>query len=172
MWLAEYGDIPMESCLWLDKSSTDDCTNQHCNEWAPLGHACVQHQTFICRCWFSVLPALSVNGIAALNIFKGSVMKEQFISFLKEWIVRKTTTIIIISNCHISLLTRTLFLLFDPQWPTPKWFGVELYQIHEEKDQKMGNWKRERRNKRKVEKEGWQSKCMREVGGQERGCNK
>lgn len=41
-WLAEYGDIPVESCLWLDESSVDDHTNQCCNRWAPLGHACVQ----------------------------------------------------------------------------------------------------------------------------------
>jgi transposase len=41
-WLAEYGDIRPESCLWLDESSVDDRTNQRHNGWAPLGRACVR----------------------------------------------------------------------------------------------------------------------------------
>ena len=89
----------------------DDCTNQCHSEWAPLSHVCVQHQTFIHQCQFSVLSALSDHGIVALDIFEGSMMKEWFISFLKEQSVRKNITIIILSNCHIWLLTRPLFWL-------------------------------------------------------------
>ena len=36
MWQAEYGDIPMEAFLWLDESGVDNCTNQHCEGWAPI----------------------------------------------------------------------------------------------------------------------------------------
>lgn len=86
-WLAEYGDIPMEYCLWLDESSVDDRTNQRRNGWASLGHACVRRETFIRGHRFSVLPALTVDGIAALDIFEGSVTKERFIAFLKDQIV-------------------------------------------------------------------------------------
>ena len=86
-WLAEYGDIPPESYLWLDESSVDDRTNQRCNGWASLGHACVRRETFIRGCRFSILAALSVDGIVALDIFEGSVTKDRFISFLKEQIV-------------------------------------------------------------------------------------
>jgi len=86
-WLAEYGDICPESCLWLDESSVDDQTNQCHNGWAPLGQAGVQRETFICSHCFSILPALSIDGIIALDIFEGSVMKDWFISFLKEQIV-------------------------------------------------------------------------------------
>jgi hypothetical protein len=88
-WLAEYGDIPVESCLWLDESSVDDRTNQRRNGWAPLGRACVRRETFIRGRRFSVLPALSVDGIVALDIFEGSVTKEWFITFLKDQIVSK-----------------------------------------------------------------------------------
>ena len=88
-WLAAYGDLQLESCLWLDDSSVDDCTSQCHNGWAPLGHACVYRQTFILGRQFSVLPDLSVDGIVALDIFEGSVMKEQFIDFLKNQIVRQ-----------------------------------------------------------------------------------
>jgi hypothetical protein len=48
-WLAEYGDLQSESCLWLDESSVDDRTNQRRNGWAPLGCAFVRRQTFIRR---------------------------------------------------------------------------------------------------------------------------
>ncbi|KAG2046390.1 hypothetical protein BDR06DRAFT_899351, partial [Suillus hirtellus] len=55
--------------------------------WAPIGRACVRQQTFIRGQQFSVLPALSVDGIVALDIFEGSVNKELFINFLPDQIV-------------------------------------------------------------------------------------
>lgn len=81
-WQAEYGDIPMESFVWLDESSVDDHTNQHHNGWAMLGCACVWRDTFIHGERFSVLPALTVDGIIALDIFDGSVTKDHFIQFV------------------------------------------------------------------------------------------
>jgi len=86
-WLAEYSDIHPESCLRLDESSVDDWTNQSRNGWAPLRQACVRQETFIRGCHFSILPALSVDGIIALDIFEGSVTMDRFISFSKEQIV-------------------------------------------------------------------------------------
>lgn len=86
-WLADYGDLQPDSCLWLDESSVDDRTNQRRNGWALLGRACVRRETFIRGRRFSVLPALSVDGIVALDIFEGSVTKDRFISFLKHQIV-------------------------------------------------------------------------------------
>ena len=46
-WQAEYGDIPAEYFVWIDKSSVDDKTNQRTQGWAPLGRACVRQATFI-----------------------------------------------------------------------------------------------------------------------------
>lgn len=86
-WIAQYGDIPIESCIWLDESSVDDRTNQQRHGWALLGRACERRETFIRGQRFSVLPALSVDGIIALDIFEGSVTKEHFIQFLREQIV-------------------------------------------------------------------------------------
>ena len=57
-WQAEYGDIPAEYFAWLDELSIDDKTNQHTDGCAPLGHACVQHATFIQGWCYSVLPEL------------------------------------------------------------------------------------------------------------------
>jgi len=41
IWQTEYGDIPAEYCVWLDKASVDDKTNQCQNGWSPVGQACV-----------------------------------------------------------------------------------------------------------------------------------
>jgi transposase len=86
-WQAEYGDIPREAFVWLDESSVDDRTNQRRNGWALLGRACVRRDTFIRGQRFSVLPALTVDGIIALDIFEGSVTKDRFIQFIQDQIV-------------------------------------------------------------------------------------
>jgi hypothetical protein len=86
-WQAEYGDIPADYFVWLDKLSVDNCTNQHTHGWAVLGCACVHCATFIWGQCYSILPALTSDGIVALDIFEGSMNKEKFIQFLKENLV-------------------------------------------------------------------------------------
>jgi transposase len=87
-WQAEYGDIPAEYFVWLDESSVDDHTNQRTHGRAPFGRACVSRATFIRGQRYSVLPALTSEGIIALDIFEGSVTKEKFIQFVREDLVR------------------------------------------------------------------------------------
>ena len=36
-WVAEYRDVPMHTCIWLDELSIDDCTNQLQNVYAACG---------------------------------------------------------------------------------------------------------------------------------------
>jgi hypothetical protein len=86
-WQAEHGDIPAEYCVWIDEASVDDKTNQRDRGWSPIGLACVCRETFIRGQRFSVLPALTSEGIVALDIFEGSVNKERFIEFIKEQVV-------------------------------------------------------------------------------------
>ena len=87
IWQAEYGGIPMDSFVWLDESSVDDLTNHRTEGWSALGRACVRRATFLRGQRFSVLPALSVDGIIACDIFEGSVNKERFIKFIAEDLV-------------------------------------------------------------------------------------
>ena len=92
-WQAEYGDIPANYFVWLDKSSVDDCTNQHMDGWAVSGHACVHCTMFIRGQQYSVLPAFTSEGYIALDIFEGSVNKERFICFLEDQLVCVQDTI-------------------------------------------------------------------------------
>ena len=54
----------------------DDRTNQCTMGWAAMGRACVCRAAFICGQRHSVLPALTCEGMIALDIFEGSVNKE------------------------------------------------------------------------------------------------
>lgn len=83
-WQAAYGDIPKEYFVWLDESGVDNRTNQRGDGWSLLGTACVRRMTFVRGQRFSVLPALSVDGMIALDIFEGAVDKEKFLTFLRE----------------------------------------------------------------------------------------
>ena len=61
------------------ESRVDDHTNQRTHGRAAVGLACVRRATFIRGQRYSILPALTSDGIIALDIFEGSVNKEKFI---------------------------------------------------------------------------------------------
>ncbi|GBE82415.1 hypothetical protein SCP_0407990 [Sparassis crispa] len=106
-WIGEYGDIPMEYFIWLDESSVDDVTNQRRRGWSGIGRACVWREMFIRGQRYSVLSALSIDGIIALDIFEGSVNKERFIKFVEEELAPKLTpypgprSVVVMDNCAI-----------------------------------------------------------------------
>lgn len=98
-WVAAHGHIPKENIVWLDESSVDDNTNQRRRGWAEMGRACVRRDTFIRGQRYSILPALTVDGIIALDIFEGSVTKERFIEFLEVHLVRTFLHDSLVSAC-------------------------------------------------------------------------
>jgi hypothetical protein len=77
-WQIAMAQYNPQQLIFVDEAGVDDQTNLHRYGWAPLGQACV-HCTSFLRGWkYSILPALSVNGIVALDIFEGSVNQEHF----------------------------------------------------------------------------------------------
>ncbi|KAJ7055518.1 hypothetical protein C8F01DRAFT_954157, partial [Mycena amicta] len=68
----------------LDESSVDDRTNHRTTGWAAQGRVCVRRETWLRGRCFSILPALTHEGIIALDIFEGSVTKERFLRFLEN----------------------------------------------------------------------------------------
>ena len=90
IWKGKHGRIAKENIVWLDESSVDDLTNQRLRGWAELGRACVRRDTFIRGQRYSILPALTIEGIIAFDIFEGSVTKERFIKYLRTHLVRCT----------------------------------------------------------------------------------
>ena len=87
-WIAAYGHIPKEYFVFLDESSVDDITGQRRKGWSQIGRACVHRAAFLRGQRYSILPALTVDGLIALDIFEGSVNKEKFIHFISTELVR------------------------------------------------------------------------------------
>ena len=84
--MAQYTDP--ELFVFLDESAVDQATAERTYGRSPINTRCVRRATFVCGIRHSVLPALSCDGIIALDIFEGSVNKEQFLQFLREQVVR------------------------------------------------------------------------------------
>ena len=83
--MAEYLDPDV--FVALDESAVDGKTGQHHYGQSPSGQSCVHQMSFLWGVCYSILPALTTEGIIALDIFKGSVMKEIFLSFLWTHVV-------------------------------------------------------------------------------------
>ena len=75
--IAEYLDPDV--FVALDESAVDGKTGQHQYGWSPSGKPCVHQMSFLWGVHYSILPALTTEGIIALDIFKGSVTKEMFL---------------------------------------------------------------------------------------------
>lgn len=105
VWQAAHGDIPLEYIVWIDESAVDDRTNQRRMGWAEVGRACVQRATFLRGQRYSVLPALTCDGIIALDLFEGSVTKERFLEFLHQQLVM---------SIQMSLMLQTLKTISGP----------------------------------------------------------
>lgn len=96
IWRAEIGQYEPQQLVFMDESAVDDQTSHRREGWAPIGMACVSRTTFLRGVKYSILPALSLDGIIALEIFEGSVNREKFIQFLRSQVV----------SCHLTVLLR------------------------------------------------------------------
>lgn len=74
--------------VFIDESAVDNKTVQRSQGWSPIGGRSVSRCTFLRGKRHSILPALSSDGIIALEIIEGSVNKERFLQFLRDRVVR------------------------------------------------------------------------------------
>ena len=78
--MSQYTDP--ELFVFLDESAVDGRTGQHTQDWSRMETLCVHHMSFLRGVWYSILPALSISGIIALDIIERSITKEKFLDFL------------------------------------------------------------------------------------------
>jgi len=74
--------------VFIDESAVDNRTVQRSQGWSAIGGRPVSRCTFLRGKRYSILPALSSDGIVALEIVDGSVNKERFLQFLHDQVVR------------------------------------------------------------------------------------
>ena len=86
-WQIAMAQYDPQQLVFIDEAGVDDQTNFRKNGWAPLGQTCVRRTSFLRGRKYSILPALSVDGIVALDIFEGSVNREYFLMFLRNHLV-------------------------------------------------------------------------------------
>ena len=95
MWeiaMAEYTNPDV--FVSLDESAINNRTVQRSHEWSPVGQPCVHRMTFPHGQRYSILPALTTDGIIVLQIFEGSITKEKFLPFLRTYIVSELEVMI------------------------------------------------------------------------------
>lgn len=84
-------EVPnMDMVIFLDESAKDDRTLGRKMGWSRIGTHCIQRQCFVRGQRYSILPALTLDGIIAYDIIEGPVTAEQFIKFLREMVVRNS----------------------------------------------------------------------------------
>ena len=76
-----------EQLIFLDKSIKDECTPCRQYGYSPKNQAAVKKVVFIRGTRYTLLPALSLDGIIALDFMKGSCNKEQFQNFILAKVV-------------------------------------------------------------------------------------
>lgn len=83
--MAQYSDPDV--FVALDESAVDNKTLQREYGRSLVGSPCVRRATFLRGVRYSILPALTTEGIIALDNFEGSVTKERFLTFIREQVV-------------------------------------------------------------------------------------
>ena len=87
--MAQYTNPDM--FVFLDESAVNGLTGLRANGWSPSNIPAVERSTFFRGVRHSIFPALTSQGIIALEIFEGSVNKDRFVRFLRENIVSLVT---------------------------------------------------------------------------------
>lgn len=87
-WQIDMAQYDPQQLVFIDEAGVDDHTNIWRSQgWAPWGLACVCRTSFLRGQKYSALPALGLDGILALDIFKGLINQEGFIGFLCDHLV-------------------------------------------------------------------------------------
>ena len=73
--------------VFIDESHVDRKTAHRSKGWSLIGVPPVERSTFLRGVRHSILPALTTEGVVALEIFEGSVNKAKFIQFLRDNVV-------------------------------------------------------------------------------------
>lgn len=91
LWELEVAELDdPDFFVFVDESAVDNRTVRRSSGWSFVGGRSISRCAFFRGKRHSILPALSSNGIIALDIFEGSVNKERFLQFLREQVVRSS----------------------------------------------------------------------------------
>jgi transposase len=107
VWIAKYSHIPAQCCVWLDESGVDKHDHFRVDGWSPVGVAPVRCDSFHRSLRLTMLPAMTTEGIIAMNVFDGGVGKEQFLGFFRDQVVRADTFGSLMACSHARCIVRS-----------------------------------------------------------------
>jgi hypothetical protein len=118
-----------EMFIFIDEATKNKRTTGRPMGWAVVGDRCVQQRCFVRGQRYSILPALTLDGIITYNIIEGSVTAARFLTFLRELVVRLSSHL-----CFHSFTFHLQLPLTNP-YPGPRSVIVlDNCSIHHAKD--------------------------------------
>jgi transposase len=103
-----------EMFIFIDEAAKNKRTEGRSMGWAMMGQRCVQRRCFVRGQRFSILPALTLDGIITYDIIEGSVTAARFLQFLRELVVSFPS-----SSPHLLLISTHQLPLTNP-YPGPR----------------------------------------------------
>ena len=73
--------------IFINEAAMDKWTSVRWYGWAPAGQHYHIQQSFVHGLWYSILPAIMLDGIIVYNINEGAVDGDCFLQFLKDQVV-------------------------------------------------------------------------------------
>lgn len=93
IWQHRMGEIAPDSemLVFLDEAARNEKTAGRQKGWSLRGTRCIQRRCFVRGKRYSILPALTLDGIITHDIVEGSVTAERFYTFLRDFVVRASS---------------------------------------------------------------------------------
>lgn len=91
-----------EQLIFLDESAKDERTSCRQYGYSPRNQAAIKKVVFIRGTRYTLLPALSLDGIISLDIMQGSCTKERFINFILAKVVSFLKIYLAIRSSHLN----------------------------------------------------------------------
>ena len=85
--IAEEVPDPNIMLMFIDEAARDERTISRRFRRSGKGICCTTQRPFVRGTHYSIIPAITLDGIIAYNIVEGPVDTEQFVKFLKEQVV-------------------------------------------------------------------------------------
>ena len=73
--------------VFIDEAAVDQCTSIRWYGWSCIGQRCSVWQPFVCGLRYSILPAITLDGIIVYDIIEGPIDGERFLQFLRDQVV-------------------------------------------------------------------------------------
>jgi transposase len=107
-WMATISQYEAEHLVFLDETACNGRTPNRCYGWSPRGFPCRARRFNTNSKRWSILPALSVEGYLAVDVFQGSFTGERFKSFvschvlprMNPWPLPQSVMICDNASCH------------------------------------------------------------------------